>query len=389
MDIGRKINVFNYYPLEFMGGGEYTALFLFNTLRDHFSLTYYSSKQFSGKLRATENIIAEAVKFNYKHIDFLWYSPIRVPIIIKPFPSLLDLDADLNVIYVSGGIPPKFFKELARTDKRVLFLMHGITFEKLRFRSTQDILISIHQLFIRITLQFAFKYVKINKNIFFQIFNKSQENYLKKLGVDYPRLFYIPSGVDFNRYIIGKNEQEFRIVFLSRMENLTKGLKVLKKVVKRISILVPNIKFVLIGTGKDSKIASSMEKHFHSVEYKGFIEDEKKLEELLNANLMISTSNIEPFPLNVLEGLASGLPVVCTDYSGSWAIKENEIFGRVSIRNVKQVTAWILWYYDQWYSNKEKYYQEKLSRRNEAKKFYDSKKMSEEYKKCFIKITAP
>ena len=386
MKTGPRISVFNYYPLEFMGGGEYTALFLFNSLQKDFSLVYNSSRQFTGMLRVTRDDIENKIKFSYTQTDFLWYSCIKIPTIIKPFPSLDNSDADLNVIYVSGGFPSKFLRDLSTSNRKVLFLMHGVTFERIRFRSISDFLVSVHQISIRITMLSAFKYIRDNENIYFQIFNKSQEKFLKRLSVDSSRVFYIPSGVDFDKYTSGRNETQFRVIFLSRMEDLTKGLKTLGKVVRRISNLEPKIKFILIGAGKDSNMAKSMAIAFSSVEYVGFVKDSEKAQELSNANLMISTSNVEPFPLNVLEGLASGLPIVCNDYSGSWAIKQHKIFGSVSERSINDITANVLLYYKKWNLDKEKYFQEKVLRRNEAKILYDSNVMISEYAKCFHKI---
>ena len=200
------------------------------------------------------------------------------------------------------------------------------------------------------------------------------------------QIYYIPSGVDFSQYSVGNNKLQFRVIFLSRMEKLTKGLNTLVKVIKKTYRIEPAIKFVLLGTGKDSETARKLSEHLDSVEYMGFVDDKIKARELCNGNLMVSTSNIEPFPLNVLEGLASGLPIVCTDYSGSWAIKQCDCFGSVSELKTEDIVMNILSYYNEWALRKEEYFREKLSRRNSAIVLYDSKVMMENYRSCFNSI---
>ena len=68
-----------------------------------------------------------------------------------------------------------------------------------------------------------------------------------------------------------------------------------------------------------------------NVEFLGFISEERKREKLREANLLILTSNLEPFGLVILEGLASGLPCVATPVEGAMEILgRDQIFGTIS-----------------------------------------------------------
>ena len=104
----------------------------------------------------------------------------------------------------------------------------------------------------------------------------------------------------------------------------------------------------MIGSGKDS----SMLKNIHWLDYIEFVSEERKIEELANANLLLLTSNAEPFGISVLEALFAGLPVVSSPVAGPSDILGSSIdWGRISGFSARKIGNDILDYYDQWRSN--------------------------------------
>jgi len=115
-------------------------------------------------------------------------------------------------------------------------------------------------------------------------------------------------------------------------------------------------------------------------QYLGYITEEQKIRALENSNLILSTSNLEPFGLILLEGLASGLQIVSTPTSGSKHILGYcKAFGNTTSWHPAEIAKNILRKYKEWMGKTTEYNQKKIYVRNTAKKYFDWNTMVEKY----------
>ena len=141
----------------------------------------------------------------------------------------------------------------------------------------------------------------------------------------------------------------------------------------------------MIGSGKDS----SMLENIHWLDYIEFVSEERKIEELANANLLLLTSNAEPFGISVLEALFAGLPVVSSPVAGPSDILGSSIdWGRISGFSARKIGNDILDYYDQWRSNPGNFFEGKINRSSEAKRIFNTKTSIDKYAEMITRVMA-
>lgn len=369
-----------------MGGGEVTAINILNRIRDVYEIHYYSSKEYKGIKRLCYEDLNKLIEFEYRYEDFKRFTFFKLPPLFKPEPDPSKPEfSSLSLIFLSSVPSKLFLKSAIKHGKTVLFLFHGMTFEGFRGRSINGFLLWLYGVVAKIFLSYEAKYIK-EDNFAFQIFNQHQMEELRKLGVKEDNIFFIPSGIDFKPYKLKENNEIFNIVMLTRIEKMTKGIDNLQKLVRRFPTKYKDINFTIIGSGKNSRTVRKLANQYSFLKYTGFISDEEKYKILSESNLMISLSNIEPFPLNILEGLAAGLPIVCTNFSGSWAVRQDERLGKVTSFDPEEIIEAILFYYYKWTENKSNYYLEKLNRRKIASQTYSIEAMVDKYLEMLEKV---
>ena len=138
-----------------------------------------------------------------------------------------------------------------------------------------------------------------------------------------------------------------------------------------------NIQFAVIGTGKDKHLLNNLPPNSS---YLGFVTEIERLNAFHNSNLLIVTSNLEPYGIVVVEGLFSGLPVVTSPADGPKNIVEhNGIFGKVSSFRPRTLAETISEYYHLWDEDKKAYFDLKTTISIEAKRSFDEELMTESY----------
>jgi len=376
-----KINIYNYFPLEFMGGGEVFSIYLFNYLYDFFSIKYISSINYTGILRISENKLRELIKFNYDKI----YFKDTLKFFFNPIPEKID-DSNLIIIFLNRPLRSKFLKSLLKKKIPVLFLLQGITFEN--FNNIKNFKVLVYMIYLNIIFNLEKKLLN-NENFYFQIYNNNQFLFLKKLKISDNNIFNIYHGLNIKNYFVEKNEK-FKIIWIGRIEKTQKGIDLLIKIIKLFNKkyhYIKDIEFIIIGSGTYSKYLNKKITNFPNVKYYGFIKDEEKFELLASSNLAMATSNIEPFSLVVLEYLFSGLKVLSTPVSGpKEIISKNEIFGKILDFNPNKFVNEILKEYNQWKNNKDDFFKIKLKRSELAKEYFNIEKTFVGYKNMMDKI---
>lgn len=382
-----ELFIYNYYPLEFMGGGEQIAITLFNALSSDYGISYFSPDDSMLVARLDISSIRNSIGFRYSRCKYLDYSMLRNRVLYKSFPAKDEIaDKNFICIFISSPVPAKFLKYLSRQKKKVLFLVHGLTVESKDFSSISSIKISIFQTWIKLNF-FMNRKLYRSQTFFYQILNTPQQNMLLKSGVGLDHISLIYNGIDFSKYRVGMSNDKFRIVFIGRIEKLIKGVDFLLKIAKEIFRLNPDIEIQILGSGKDQDMISDASKHWQQLKYLGYVTPEQKLKVLEESSLMIVTSRIEPFPLTIIEGLASGLPVVSSDSSGpKHIIGLDNLFGRTTSLDVPKFISCIFEYFSSWDSDNEKFHVHKQERRLKAEKIFNHAKMIEEYKDTIDRI---
>ena len=149
------------------------------------------------------------------------------------------------------------------------------------------------------------------------------------LDKEFKNVKYIPNGVDLLEYKkIGKLEIDKKITFLGRIHK-QKGLLFLLEAFEEFLKVYPDYNLQIIGK-TDGDYYELLSKKFRSdkLVWRGFISDRKKIfSELASSKAIVFPSLWEALPWPaLLEGLASGRPVIASDLKGMRNVfSDNEI----------------------------------------------------------------
>ena len=111
-----------------------------------------------------------------------------------------------------------------------------------------------------------------------------------------------------------------QVLFLGELGHRKGGYDI-PSVVAIVAKKIPDVKFILCGSGNESDEKAikelvkekSIEKN---VEFPGWVRDEKKDEVLCNADIFFLPSYNEGMPMSILDAMGYGLPVVSTNVGG-------------------------------------------------------------------------
>lgn len=127
--------------------------------------------------------------------------------------------------------------------------------------------------------------------------------------------------------IYGYSPESFILMYVAEL-NKNKNQSLLLKGVIELNQVIPHLKVVLIGTdyynGKYQKLAAKL-KLIDQVDFFGQREDVDQL--LKIADAYVATSIREGLPVNVIEAMATGVPVCATKNRGHSEIIQDEISG--------------------------------------------------------------
>ncbi len=380
-DSEAELGLFLPSSLRFYGGGEIFLIKISKGLiNSGFKNTIYENESFTGPFRVDDSFL-EKVGIKFQRIKFQKLGKFgQLFFHSMPFKESLSKHS-INLIVIWRLPSRKQMKELNCSDSKNIFLMHGIGMDK--FRISHPV-IGAYQLYMRIQLHLISRLLQRGNN-FFQVLNKFQRRKLINAGIPSDRIFLIGNGVEPERYSVGRNDSRFTVLFIGRIENFQKGIKRLIRVSRYVTKNNHDVSFTVIGSGKDS----SMLKNIHWLDYIEFVSEERKIKELANANLLLLTSNAEPFSISVLEALFAGLPVISTPVAGPSDILGSSIdWGRISGFSARKIGNDILDYYDQWRSNPGNFFEGKINRSSEAKRIFNTKTSIDKYTEMITRVMA-
>lgn len=264
----------------------------------------------------------ELLHVDKKHNVYFNRSPFSVSNIkaYKQLKELIDTN-DYKLVHchtpIAGAITRLASMRARRKGTKVIYTAHGFHFfkgsprknwliyypiEKLMSRFT-DILITINEEDYNLSIKRNFKAneiklvhgVGVNLNKF-----QAQTEYRKRQ----------------TREEYGFQENDF-ILFYAAELNFNKHQDLLIEVVNILKEKVPNVKLLLVGSGT---LENEYKEHVKKlrldpyIEFLGYRRDVQNL--LMTADVALASSRREGLPINVIEAMATGLPLVVTNVRG-------------------------------------------------------------------------
>ena len=118
---------------------------------------------------------------------------------------------------------------------------------------------------------------------------------------------FFKTKIDNNKYL---NQELFRFIFLSRVEKY-KGIYESIEIIRRS----PHLQLDIYGTGLELKNIKNnvLKENKERIRLKGFVSGNDKIKAFESCHIYVLLSASEGMPNSLLEAMALGLPVVCTD----------------------------------------------------------------------------
>jgi glycosyltransferase EpsD len=255
---------------------------------------------------------------------------------IKAFLELKRLISDKNYDIVHchtpmGGVITRLASREARKHgTKVIYTAHGFHFykgasfkkwllyypiEKWLAKYT-DVLITINNEDYKLAIKKKFGARKIE--------------YVEGIGIDL-RKFEAPT-IELKgkvRAKYGYNPNDFVLFYAAELSH-RKNHELLIKVANKLKGEIPNLKLILAGEGElfeDCLEKSKKLQLDNIIDFLGYRTDIKEL--ILTADMAVSSSRQEGLPVNIMEAMAVGLPVVVTNSRGNRDLVENNENGYV------------------------------------------------------------
>jgi glycosyltransferase involved in cell wall biosynthesis len=245
----------------------------------------------------------------------------------------------LNPLLVLNSI---FFSRLYR--KRLVFGVHNFSVSLVLENKS-----SVKSRIIRRLAMLALGRVKN-----FHVTNSRDLRLMKSL---FPRaeVRNIPNFITRKEGEVKSNSEEFRCLYVGRLETSGKGTDLLCGAIELAIAKNKQIKFWIIGKGAtgESLVTELVKKYPNNVKWFGFVSEEELNNAYDSASLFTHPSRGEAFSLVTLEAQSHGLPVVSFDIDGPKDILQNDFQGSMAKQfDVKEFAEKIEQNYELWAKDK-------------------------------------
>ena len=147
--------------------------------------------------------------------------------------------------------------------------------------------------------------------------NDTTKVIIDEYNVPPERISIMPNGVDLSLFNISRKKNPRKVVFAGAMY-YHRGLDVLLEAIPKIIKKIPDVKFVLLGSGNELEKLKVivLEKNLEgSVEFKGWIDRERIPQNISDASIGIGPLRLtdvtsRALPIKVLEYMAVSLPII-------------------------------------------------------------------------------
>lgn len=149
-----------------------------------------------------------------------------------------------------------------------------------------------------------------------------------KISIDKSKIAVIPNGIDISRFNGIKKEAARMSLGISADDKVLlyagslrpeKGVSFLIKSVSIIKRDFPDIKLLIVGDGKDRYEMEKLSKELQldcNIRFVGRVKNEEVPQYFILSDIFILASLMEGFPNVLLEAMAAGLPIICTNVCG-------------------------------------------------------------------------
>lgn len=377
------VKVYSEFPLAYYGGGERFIINLSNAFISRNVPTSIVENSCSRVLtKVTDDFIKTITRVQIRRECFHRVGYTKYFVTFLPNLSNNDM-VQISLIFIRRVPKKSYLRKIDRGEQKVVFCLHGIALEQLRLTNP---LIMVHQIIIRSGLRRLAGFLNYSKAIYAQTLTPLTNDYLRIKGASRNSLFTIENGIKVENGMPERVDEFFQVIFLGRIENLSKGIGILRKVIEISHTKGLQIRFVIIGSGSDEKMLHNLPKN---ATYQSFVSESIKNHNLAKSNLMIVTSNLDPFPVVPMEGLIYGLPIVTTPSSGpSYVVSKNRIFGKISTFRPADIVSDINSYYTMWMNDKSRYYELKSDIARSAKGSFSENSMIMDYLKMVRNVSS-
>ena len=127
-----------------------------------------------------------------------------------------------------------------------------------------------------------------------------------------------------------KKDNNNQVLFLGELGE-RKGCYDIPEVVKAVSDVIPNVKFILCGDGEQEKIKNKLREYNieSKVEFPGWVRGNEKDKIMKESDILFLPSYNEGMPMAILDSMGYGLPIVSTTVGGIPKIVKNGINGYI------------------------------------------------------------
>jgi glycosyltransferase involved in cell wall biosynthesis len=172
---------------------------------------------------------------------------------------------------------------------------------------------------------------RINKNVI-TISERSKKDLIKYYDINQNNIEVIPNGVDLKKFNPRNYSEDIRkkygqkILFFSGLMVKRKNIDILLKAMVLVLEELPEAQLILTGKGpllENYKSTSKSLNIENNVHFLGFVPDKDLIKYYATSDIYVFPSNLEGFGQVVIEALASGTPVICSNLPPMSDIIEN------------------------------------------------------------------
>ena len=288
-----------------------------------------------------------------KHIISFEISPLKINNLkaIKQLKEIIN-EEKFDIIHCHtpmGGVVTRLAARKARKKyhTRVIYTAHGFHFYKGAPKLNWMIYYPIEKWLAKYTdtlITINNEDYELAKNKFSKRFFDIQ--YVPGVGIDEDKFNFKMSEKEKIelRKSLGLTKDDFVLTCIGRLDkNKNQGLLI--EVVKELFKSHPNIHLLLVGPDENEGIYHHMALGFeNNIHFLGYRDDISKI--LKITNISLSASFREGLPVNVLEAMASGVPVIAANCRGVRELIKDEVNGYIVENNVEDFLSKILKIYN-------------------------------------------
>ncbi len=328
--MSKKLKIALICPYDiFKKGGVQTLIF---NLKDNYKKQGHQVKIITPLIRGGKNFNDDDIIFIGRSRDF--NSPLHTTVQISAsvdydfINSILE-DNQFDIIHLHEPWVPFMSRQILVRSKAINI---GTFHAKIPERVISRTLVKVVNPYLKSVLDYLDGLTAVSN---------SAKEYLT--GLSSQNIEIIPNGIELKKFTFKENDQELcqRILYIGRLES-RKGVKYLIDAYSEIYKINKSIELIIVGDGPSRSRLEIQAKvlGLDKIKFIGAVDDQAKIDLLKSSDLLCSPAIFgESFGIVLLEGLASGLPIVAADNSGYRDVLKD--VGSLSLVNVKDKAAFV------------------------------------------------